>query len=363
MSAVATRSKAPLSPHADADARWQAVVRRDKAADGSFVFAVRTTGVFCRPGCPSRLPRRENVRFYATCQDAQRAGYRPCKRCRPAEAPLDERHAAAVERACRLIEAADQPPPLAELADSVRMSPHHLHRLFKAHTGVTPRAYAAAHRARRLRDCLAQGANVTAAMYAAGFNASSRFYQAANGLLGMKPRTYRAGGKGVRLRFAVGKCWLGAILVAASDRGVAAIMLGDDPDSLPRQLADRFPRADLIAGDARFQQLVAQVVRFANTPSTGLDLPLDIRGTAFERRVWQALRGIPAGTTVSYRQLAARIGRPKAARAVGRACGRNPLALAIPCHRAVRSDGSLAGYRWGVERKQKLIDRERVADP
>lgn len=346
---------------ADDEGRWQAVVRRDRDADGLFYSAVRTTGVYCRPSCGARQPKRENVRFYSTRAEAERAGFRRCKRCRPNEASLAERQRDAVALACRLIENADQAPNLADLADAVGMSPYHFHRLFKRFTGVTPKAYAAAQRARRVRDELAQGATVTEAVYGAGFNSNGRFYATSTEQLGMTPTAFRAGGDGTTLRFAVGECSLGSILVAASDRGVCAILLGDDPDALARELQDRFPRAQVVGPDATFDRWVAQAVGLVERPALGLDLPLDIRGTAFQLRVWEALRQIPPGSTASYAEIAERIGKPRAAQAVGQACAANPIAVAIPCHRVVRTDESLSGYRWGVERKAELLRRERAS--
>jgi len=340
------------------DPRWAAVVARDPAAEGQFFYSVRTTGVYCRPSCGARTPRPENVAFHPTAEAARQAGFRPCQRCRPDQPPLALRHAALVAGLCREIESADAPPSLDALARSARMSPFHLHRVFKAVTGVTPKAWADAHRAGKVRDGLARGARVTEALYEAGYQASSRFYEAADALLGMTPGRYRAGGAGGEIRFAVGECSLGAILVAASERGVCAILLGDDPEALLHDLQDRFPKAELLGGDANFEQLVAQVVGLVEAPKLGLALPLDLRGTAFQQRVWQALRDIPAGTTVSYTELAERIGAPRAVRAVAGACAANALAVAIPCHRVVRHDGGLSGYRWGVERKRALLERE-----
>jgi AraC family transcriptional regulator of adaptative response/methylated-DNA-[protein]-cysteine methyltransferase len=338
--------------------RWQAVVDRDREADGAFFYSVRTTGVYCRPSCPARQARRENVAFHATCEDAEQAGFRPCKRCRPNELSLEQRQTAAVAAACRTIEQAQTLPSLDELAQAAGMSRFHFHRVFKALTGVTPKAYADAHRRTRVRDELTHSATVTDAIYGAGFGSSGRFYNATSGLLGMTPTAFRAGGRGTAIRFAVGQCWLGSILVAATDKGVCAILLGDDAPALVRDLQDRFPEAQLIGGDQAFEQLVAKVVGFVGAPKLGLDLPLDVRGTAFQQRVWQALRKVPAGSTVTYSELANRIGRPKAVRAVAQACASNPLAVAIPCHRVVRTDGSLSGYRWGVERKRALLERE-----
>ena len=350
--------QAPLAAATVSDPRWTAVVARDAAADGTFFYSVKTTGVYCRPSCAARLARPENVSFHPTRADAERAGFRPCKRCKPDQPPLAEQHAATVADVCRLIESADPVPSLEQLARHAGMSSWHFLRVFKAVAGVTPRAYAAAHRARRLRDQLDQGGTVTDAIYDAGYHSSSRFYAQADAVLGMTPSRYRAGGADTVIRFAIGECSLGAILVAASSRGVCAILLGDDPDALARDLQDRFPRAEIIGADAGFEQTVARVVASVEAPGLGLDLPLDVRGTAFQQRVWQALRDIPAGDTASYAQVAQRIGMPKAARAVAQACAANALAVAIPCHRVVRNDGNLSGYRWGVERKRTLLDRE-----
>jgi AraC family transcriptional regulator of adaptative response/methylated-DNA-[protein]-cysteine methyltransferase len=334
------------------------VLRRDRRADGIFYYSVRTTGVYCRPSCGARQARRENVRFHATRQEAEAAGFRPCKRCRPDERALAERHAAAVATACRLIETAPEMPTLDRLARTAGMSRFHFHRIFKSATGVTPKAYVATHRARRVRDELARSQTVTDAIYEAGFSSSGRFYATSGEILGMTPTDFRAGGAGASIRFAVGECSLGSILVAATGRGVCAILLGDDPDRLVRDLQDRFPRARLIGGDKGFEHVVAQAVGLVERPGLGLELPLDVRGTAFQQRVWQALREIPVGATASYRDIAERVGAPGAVRAVARACASNPIAVAIPCHRVMRSDGALSGYRWGVDRKRALLARE-----
>ena len=269
------------------------------------------------------------------------------------------KHAALVAQACRRIEAAEQPPSLDDLARQAGLSPFHFHRVFKAVTGLTPKAYADAHRANAVRTSLARGSSsVTEAIFDAGFNANSRFYEHADAMLGMKPTQYRAGGVDARIEFAIGESSLGAILVARSQRGVCAISLGDDADLLLRELQDRFPRAELVGGDTGFERLVAQVVGMIEQPNLGIDLPLDVRGTAFQQRVWQALGQIPPGQTASYAQIAQRIGSPTSVRAVAQACASNTLAVAIPCHRVVRSDGALSGYRWGVERKRELLLRE-----
>jgi AraC family transcriptional regulator of adaptative response/methylated-DNA-[protein]-cysteine methyltransferase len=343
---------------ADEEALLVAVRARDAGADGHFVYAVATTGVYCRPSCASRPARRENISFHADGAAARAAGFRPCKRCRPDEPPLAARHSAAIATACRTIDAAEEQPALATLAAAAGLSLYHFHRLFKAATGVTPKAYGDARRAARLRAGLDRGERVTDAIFDAGYGSSSRFYENAGERLGMTPRAFRDGGRDTALRFAVGRCSLGAIIVAASDRGIAAIELGDDPERLVHGLQDRFPKAALIGGDEGFEALVARVVAFVEAPTRGLDLPLDVRGTAFQERVWQALRAIPAGTTATYTDVAAAIGLPKAVRAVAQACGANPAAVAIPCHRVVRTDGSLSGYRWGIERKRALLERE-----
>lgn len=356
LTTIMTIDNAPSTPTND-DERWNAVRRRDKASDGAFFYSVRTTGVFCRPSCAARLPRRENVAFHATIDDAARAGFRPCKRCRPDEAPQSERHAAIVTQACRAIEQAEEPPSLDDLASTAGMSRFYFHRIFKAQTGVTPKAYADAHRAGRVRDELSEGASVTSSIYAAGFNSSGRFYASSTERLGMTPSQFRGGGQGASVNFAIGECSLGSILVAASDKGVVAIQFGDDPDALLRDLQEQFPKARLVGADKDFERVVAMVVGAVERPAD-LELPLDVRGTAFQQRVWQALREIPRGSTASYAEIAQRIGQPKAVRAVARACASNEIAVAIPCHRVVRTDGSLSGYRWGVERKRALLERE-----
>ncbi len=340
------------------DPRWARIVARDRAADGQFWYSVITTGVYCRPSCPSRTANPQNVQLHDTLAAAKATGFRPCRRCNPDGPSIDGENAAIVANACRLIEQSEEEPSLAELAEAVGRSASYFHRLFKAATGLTPKDYATAHRATKVRDCLTSGNTVTEAIYDAGFNSSGRFYEKSTDMLGMTPTQYRSGGANEDIRFAVGQCSLGAILVASSKKGVASILLGSDPDELVRKLQDRFPKAKLIGADSNYQALVARVVGFVEAPSLGLDLPLDVRGTAFQQRVWQALQEIPAGQTVSYAEIARRIGAPKATRAVAGACAANKLAVAIPCHRVVRNDGSLSGYAWGVERKRALLDRE-----
>lgn len=347
----------PLSK-TEADPRWAKVLARDHAADGQFWYSVATTGIYCRPSCPSRTANPKNVELHLSLEAAKATGFRPCKRCNPDGLSNDAENAALVGKACRLIEDSEEEPSLGDLADAVGRSPSYFHRLFKAATGLTPKDYAAAHRAARVREGLSGGQSVTETMYDAGFNSSGRFYEKSTDMLGMTPTQYRGGGANEEILFAVGQSFLGAILVASSKKGVAAILLGEDPDALVRNLQDRFPKARLVGADRNYEALVAQVVGFVEAPGIGLDLPLDVRGTAFQQRVWRALREIPTGQTVSYAEVAHRIGSPKAVRAVAGACAANNLAVAIPCHRVVRNDGALSGYAWGVTRKRDLLDRE-----
>ncbi len=340
------------------DDRWAAVARRDRNADGVFYYSVRTTGVYCRPCCAARLARRENVQFFATREAAEQAGFRPCKRCRPNAPSLSDEQAAAVARACRMIENAEEAPSLDSLAQAAGMSRFYFHRVFKTVTGITPKAYFDARRAQRVRDELTRSETVTEAIYGAGFNSNGPFYATSSQMLGMTPTKFRSGGEGLSIRFAVGECSLGSILVAATDNGICSILLGDDPDKLIRDLQDRFPKAQLVGGEGDFEQWVAQVVGLIEAPRQGLQLPLDMRGTAFQQRVWEALRDIPSGSTTTYTEIAQRVGAPKAVRAVAQACASNAIAVAIPCHRVVRKDGTLSGYRWGVERKRVLLQRE-----
>jgi len=346
--------------HATDEQRWNAVVQRDATADGKFFYSVKTTGVYCRPSCAARLPLRRNVAFHDSCAAAERAGFRACKRCQPDGLALAEDHAARITAACRMIEQADEAPGLDALAKAAAMSKFYFHRVFTRLTGVTPKAYARARRAERMRKVLPKRNTVTEAIYEAGFHSNGRFYAKSAEMLGMRPRSFQRGGAGETIRFAVGECSLGAILVASSDKGVCAISLGDAAEALVENLQDCFPQAELIGGDRDFEQLVARVVGFVEAPRTGLDLPLDVRGTAFQRRVWEALLEIPAGATSNYADIATRLGAPRAVRAVAGACAANKIAVAIPCHRVLRTDGSLSGYRWGVERKRALLGKERA---
>ncbi len=360
-----TSASTPAPPHApasvDDDARWAAVMARDAAFDGLFFYSVTSTGIYCRPSCGARHPKRAHVRFHDSAQDADAAGFRPCRRCKPGRPSLVEQHAELVREACRLIETADEAPKLDELAEAVGLSPYHFHRIFKAVLGLTPKAYTTAYRHKRVRAELGKSATITEAIYDAGFTSNGRFYATSSEVLGMTPTEFRSGGDNMEIKFAIGACSLGRVLVAASGKGVCAILFGEDPGELLNELKDQFPRARLVGGDKAFEQLATKVIGFVENPRQGLDLPLDIRGTAFQHRVWQALRHIPPGATASYAEIAEAIGVPGSARAVARACASNHIAVAIPCHRVVRSDGSLSGYRGGVARKRALLDKEAKA--
>lgn len=346
------------APRRDND-RWERVRRRDPSPDAPFLYGVRTTGVYCRPGCASRLPRRENVVFFVSQNEAEAAGFRACRRCRP-QHPAAPAGDPRIERACRFIDGCAHAPTLAEIAAEVGLSAAHLYRLFLARVGVTPKAYVAAKRAARLRDVLQRGEAVADALLAAGYASSGRCYAEAGETLGMTPGQFRRGGARASVGFAVAKCALGRVLVAATDRGLCRVALGDSDEALRRALLDAFPNAQRVHEDAAFETLVNRVIAVIDGSEAGADLPLDIRGTAFQCRVWQALRAIPAGQTRSYAQIAAALGDERAARAVAGACAANPLAVVIPCHRVVRGDGTLSGYRWGAERKRSLLARERV---
>lgn len=340
------------------DEQWTIVRERDESARDHFLYAVRTTGIYCRPGCSSRLPKRENVAFFESPQDARLAGYRACKRCRPDSERTDDPVTDAVVRACRLLESPDAPTN-EKLAETVGYSPAHFQREFKRIVGVTPKSYETQVKTKQIGDSLTRGETVTNSVYAAGYGSSSRFYENASESLGMRPNQFRNGARGIEIRFASASSSLGVVLMAVTDLGICSIEIGDDIETLTQQLHNRFSAAEIIAADAELSEIVEQVIAFVERPSGLFPVPLDIQGTAFQRRVWEALQQIPAGTTTTYSRLARLIGKPTAARAVATACAANSLAVAVPCHRVVRTDGSLSGYRWGVERKQTLLDREK----
>jgi AraC family transcriptional regulator, regulatory protein of adaptative response / methylated-DNA-[protein]-cysteine methyltransferase len=343
----------------DDDVRWAAVMER-RAASPAFVYAVTTTGIFCRPTCSSRRPLRANTRFFGTNADAEAAGFRGCRRCRPEGDAPDAEQARLIGRICRLIDDAETPPSLGELAAQAHMSPHHFHRVFRALVGVTPKAYAGARRRERLQRALPQAATVTEAAYGSGYNSSSRFYANAASELGMSPAAYRGRGANDVIRYAIGQCSLGSILVAVTQRGVCAIDLGDDAGALQASLVERFARATVAPGDATLERHLADAIALVDGPAAARpEIALDIAGTSFAQRVWSALREIPYGETATYGAIAEAIGAPGAARAVAKACASNPVAVAIPCHRVVREDGADTGYRWGAQRKRELLRRER----
>jgi AraC family transcriptional regulator, regulatory protein of adaptative response / methylated-DNA-[protein]-cysteine methyltransferase len=339
----------------NSDEHWRALVRRDPRFDGVFYYGVQTTGVYCKPSCSARRPRRENVVFHATTADAERQGYRACRRCRPDR--REGAHDELVQRLCVRIERAEAPLSLAELSKEVGLSPYHLQRVFKRVTGLSPKAFAQAAQGRRLRKELSRAASVTHASYSAGVSSSSRLHARAKEQLGMTPSRFRRGGAGERIWFAVGRCSLGALLVAETERGVCAVLLGDEERQLQEELRALFPNAELLPAGKGRSATLGEVVAVLEQGAAGA-LPLDLRGTLFQQRVWEALRKIPRGETRSYSELALSLGVPDAVRAVASACARNQVALLVPCHRVLRADGSLAGYRWGLGRKRELLERE-----
>ncbi|MBL8520531.1 MAG: bifunctional DNA-binding transcriptional regulator/O6-methylguanine-DNA methyltransferase Ada [Betaproteobacteria bacterium] len=349
-------------PLASDEARWRAVLARDASQDGRFYFAVKTTGVVCRPSCPSRTAKRGNVTFFESLPAALAAGFRACRRCKPEGASQSDTDAARIRKACDLLSSAEARVPLDALAAAVCLSAYHFHRLFKSVTGVTPRQYQAEVRAGRVRAGLATPSSVTAALFDAGFGSAARFYDAAPAVLGMRPVAFKRGGQGETIQYAVASSTLGQVMVAMTGKGICSIEFGAGEGALKDRLAGRFPHATLQAADAGAQALVQRVVAAIESPESAASLPLDIRGTAFQHRVWRELTTLRRGETVSYAELARRIGQPGAARAVASACAQNGIAVLVPCHRVVRADGALSGYRWGVERKRELLDREQRID-
>jgi AraC family transcriptional regulator, regulatory protein of adaptative response / methylated-DNA-[protein]-cysteine methyltransferase len=338
--------------------QWQGVLQKDASLDGQYFFAVKTTGIYCRPSCPSRTPKRTNVSFFLTSEQARSAGFRACLRCAPDGLSKREQQTKAILQACRIIDESVEKISLANLAAQVNLSAHHFHRVFKEVTGVTPQDYFKARQIAQIGQSLKSTGSVTAAIYDAGFSSSGRFYESTNAMLGMTPKAFKAGGAGEAIRVSIRTCSLGLVLIAATQRGICTIEFGDDEKILTEKLSARFPNAVLLTNDKQFDDWLEQLLIFIEAPTKALNLPLDIRGTAFQQQVWKALQDIPVGITASYSEVAKRIAKPKAARAVATACASNVLAVAIPCHRVVRGTGELSGYRWGVERKKKLLAME-----
>ena len=340
----------------NAEAYWRAVVARDAGWDGKFVLAVRSTRIYCRPSCPARRPHRRNVVFFARPEEAERHGFRPCRRCRP-----NEIHGAAalVASAARWLDNGEEEPVnLGALAAKLGTTPGALRRAFRQSTGLTPKAFVDAQRVRRFKQELRSGKNVAAALYETGYGSSSRVYERSNAQLGMTPATYQRGGKGMKIGYTVAESPIGKVLVGATERGVSAVYLGESEKALVKELRGEYPRAEISAGSEPFSAWVQAIVAHLEGKQPRLDLPLDVQATAFQRRVWQELQRIPYGATRSYREIARALGKPRAVRAVARACATNPVSVVVPCHRVIRADGSLAGYRWGIERKKNLLARE-----
>jgi AraC family transcriptional regulator of adaptative response/methylated-DNA-[protein]-cysteine methyltransferase len=344
----------------DEEQCWQAVLARDASRDGTFVYAVRSTGVYCRPSCPAVRPRRDRVLFFPFSEAAERAGYRSCRRCRPDHAASPDPHVELVRRACRYMQAnLESPLTLAALGREVGLSPPHLQRTFKRVTGITPRQYADACRLDRLKTRLKERRTVTMALVEAGYGSTSRLYERASSQLGMTPGTYQRGGRNMHIRYTVAACPLGRLLLAGTDRGICAVYLGDADEELAAALVHEYPAAEIARADTGLEAWVKEVLNHLNGQQPHLDLPLDVQATAFQWRVWQELRAIPYGNTRTYSEIAEALGQPTAVRAVARACATNPVSVVIPCHRVVREDGNLAGYRWGLERKKELLAQER----
>ena len=340
------------------EARWKAISENNSSADGSFYYAVMTTGIYCRPSCRSKLPNRSNVKYFATSDDAEGAGYRACKRCRPTATAKAEEIAQKIIQACRIIEESETSIKLGDLAMQVNLSPYHFHRLFKKIIGVTPKQYAWRHQSRRFQKNLKTSPSITDAIYSAGYGSSASVYDKERDQLAMKPKIYRKGADGVNIIYEIARCFLGWVIVAATDRGICAVEFADDPGSLPELVQSRFPNAQLDKADSGFKSLVEEVVAFIESPQDVFHLPLDIQGTAFQQQVWNVLRQIKPGQTVSYTEVAERMGKAGAVRAVASACASNKLAVVIPCHRVISKAGKTGGYRWGPERKKRLLQSE-----
>ncbi|HEX8649448.1 MAG TPA: bifunctional DNA-binding transcriptional regulator/O6-methylguanine-DNA methyltransferase Ada [Pyrinomonadaceae bacterium] len=344
----------------EGDVYWQSVLAKDERFDGIFVYGVRSTGIYCKPSCPSRRPGREQVAFFPSCEAAEASGLRACLRCQPRQKSAVDPRVKLVLRVCRAIEAQEEDTPLSldELGAHLGVSPHHLRRSFKSITGITPRQYAAAHRLRLFKSRIKEGAEVTAAMYDAGYGSSSRLYEKASEQLGMTPATYRRGGKGMNINYTIVDCYLGRLLVAATERGICAVHFGDHDDMLADSLKGEYPAALIRHDETTLSEWVSEILRYLDGSQPNLGLPLDLQATAFQLRVWEALRSIPYGMTRSYKEVAEAIGQPDAVRAVASACAKNRVALVTPCHRVIRESGELGGYRWGLERKRELLKRE-----
>lgn len=342
------------------DARWNAVSENRPDADGVFYYAVITTGIYCRPSCRSKLPNRVNVEYFSTCDDAETAGYRACKRCKPTTLSKADETEQKIIRACRIIEQSETSITLDDLATQVHLSPYHFHRLFKKIVGITPKQYASRHQSRRFQKNLLTSPSVTDAIYSSGYGSSGSAYDKKRDQLAMKPKDYRKGAEGVTITYELAQCFLGWVIVAATDRGICAIEFGDDPEALPEQVQSRFPNAQLNKADSGFKTLINEVVDFIESPKDMFHVPLDIQGTAFQQQVWEVLRQIKPGETMSYTDVAERLGKPKAVRAVASACAANKLAVVIPCHRVISKAGNVSGYRWGPERKEKLLESEQL---
>ncbi|WP_230413796.1 bifunctional DNA-binding transcriptional regulator/O6-methylguanine-DNA methyltransferase Ada [Undibacterium umbellatum] len=350
--------KGPAMPVDLDDVRWDAVCIKNRDLDGEFVFAVKTTGIYCRPSCPAKTAKRQNVEFYETTVLAQQAGYRACKRCHPDGVSQEHSRNSMIETACQLIKNSEAPLKLETLASKMAMSPHHFHRIFKELTGVTPKQYQSALQKEKVRSLLNQSASISGAIYDAGYNSASRFYEMAGAMLGMSPKAYRAGAEDLQMQYMVCESALGLLLIASTEKGICTIEFGDSASVLEQVLQQRFPKASIRAAETHFKEWVTSILAYIQQPRGLLDLPLDVQGTAFQQRVWKALQDIPPGQTASYAEIAKRIGSPSSVRAVANACASNQFAVAIPCHRVIRSDGDVTGYRWGMERKKALLKRE-----